>query len=119
MTAHNRNDTPVEASRPEWLALVEQAAKRQTCRGLPKPPPGIEYQHRAYYATTRSERRDGSVRVYVKWCAPGSTVVLGSYAVSADGNGYPVGKIMTRSDGLRVMVTLDADQGLPWPVLVL
>lgn len=28
VTAHNRNDTPTGGQPPEWLALMEQAAKR-------------------------------------------------------------------------------------------
>ncbi len=115
---YNRNDTPMAANHPDWLPIIQQARTRRSTRGLPTPPPGIVRVTGSYYTTTRTKRKDGTVRIYVKWCQPGKVTVIGSYLDPNDGS-YPVGKIIKRSDGLRVMVTLDADQGLPWPVLVL
>ena len=122
MTACNRNDSPLEANSPDWLPIIRQAAANRSTRGLPTPPPGLARVTGSYYTTTRTLRKDGTVRVYVKFYQPGktktTTTVLGSYLDQSDGS-YPVGKIIKRSDGLRVMVTLDAAKGLPWPVLVL
>lgn len=118
MTACNRNDSGPVANSPDWLPIVLQASARRSTRGLPTPPPGLVRVTGSYYTTTRTRRKDGTVRVYVKWCQPGKTTIIGSYLDLNDGS-YPVGKIIRRSDGLRVMVTLDAAKGLPWPVLVL
>lgn len=117
MITWNRNNTAVDAKRPDWLPIVAQARDRQSTRGLPTPPPGLPRRN-GYYTSTRSVRKDGTVRVFVKWCCPGwQTTTLGSYLAPA-GSRVPVGRIITRSDGLRVQIMED-QSGLPWPVLVL
>lgn len=118
----NRKDNPPTAKRPEWLPIVAQAAERQSCRGLPTPPPGLPFRsdrgRNGYYTTTPYERKDGSVRIHVKWCLPGyQTTVVGSYVIIGSGV-VPVGKIIQRGDGLLVRIMQDA-LGLPWPMLVI
>lgn len=117
MTIGRRTDATT-ATRPEWLPLVQQVASRRSVSDLPKPPPGVDRAHRAYYTTTRTRRNDGTVRVTLKWCEPGCTYTIGAYTDPAGhGNTYPVGKIVSLACGRQVRVALV--DGLPWPVPVL
>ena len=113
----NRNDEPLGAKRDEWLSIIEQAALTKSTRGLPKPPPGLPSG--GYYSFTRVVRKDGTVRIYLKWCVPGrQTYGIGSYVIDNVGH-VPVGYEFNRSDdGHRVRVEVD-QRGLPWPVLIM
>jgi hypothetical protein len=91
----------------DWLPIIQQARTRRSTRGLPTPPPGIVRVTGSYYTTTRTKRKDGTVRTS-----------SGHRINAARPNDGSLRQIIKRSDGPR-HGALDADQGLPWPVLVL
>lgn len=119
MSIGRRTDETV-ATRPEWLPLVEQAMAHRSVRGLPKPPPGIEYHRGGYYTCTSVERNDGTVRRTLKWCWPGCCVTIGAYTEPANHRDtYPVGKVVQIGTGETVrLVRVALVGGLPYPVPV-